>query len=85
MAQTHFSHGEETLSFGGGDHVATFEKDKLRVRQGTRPPDEVWYHRYHVSWTRRRGLQGSAMSRSTQPKDPDQEAHNRGGLEIIIR
>jgi hypothetical protein len=28
---------------------------------------------------------GSVMSRSTRPKDPCQETHNRGGLEIIIR
>jgi hypothetical protein len=28
---------------------------------------------------------GSAMSWPTRPMDPDQEAHNQGGLEIVIR
>jgi hypothetical protein len=43
--------------------------------------DEVWYHGYHVSWTRLRGTGGPIKSRSTQPKGTGQEAHNRGSLE----
>jgi hypothetical protein len=43
--------------------------------------DDIWYHGYHVSWTRRKGTGGPTMSRRTQPKDLDQVVYNRGGLE----
>jgi hypothetical protein len=42
--------------------------------------DEIWYHGYYVSWTRRKGTRRSVMSRFTRPKNTGQVAHNRGGL-----
>jgi hypothetical protein len=47
--------------------------------------DEVWFHGYQVSWTQKKGIGGPTMSQPTRPKDPGQEAHNRAGLEIIIK
>jgi hypothetical protein len=38
--------------------------------------DDVWYHGYHVSWTRQKGIGGPTMSRPTQPMDMVQEAHS---------
>jgi hypothetical protein len=39
--------------------------------------NEVWYHGYQVSWTRRKGIGGGAtMSQPTRPKDMNQEAHD---------
>jgi hypothetical protein len=38
--------------------------------------DEVWYHRYHIFWTRQGGIGGPTMSRSTQSKGTGQKAHN---------
>jgi hypothetical protein len=46
--------------------------------------DEVWYHGYQIYWTQKRGTGGPTMSQPTWPKNPGQEAHNRGGLKIII-
>jgi hypothetical protein len=47
--------------------------------------DEVWYHGYHVSWTRQRGTGGPTISQSTRPKGTGQEALNPGGLEDNYR
>jgi hypothetical protein len=47
--------------------------------------DEVWYHGYHISWTRQRGIEGPTMSRPTWSKDTGQEAHNQDGLEDNYR
>jgi hypothetical protein len=38
--------------------------------------DEVWYHGYHVVWTRGEEKGGGdTMSRPTRPKDPGQEVN----------
>jgi hypothetical protein len=58
---------------------------RLAPSRPPRPPDEVWYHGYQVSWTRNRGIGEPTMNRPTRPKDSGQEAHNQGSLEIIIR
>jgi hypothetical protein len=47
--------------------------------------DDIWYHGCHISWTRRKGIGGSTMSRPTRPKYAGQVAHLRGGFDDRYR
>jgi hypothetical protein len=58
------------------------DQSSLAKHSGGGAADVVWYHGYQVSWTRKRRIGGPDMCR---PRNHGQEAHNRGGLEIIIR
>jgi hypothetical protein len=62
----------------------TWTMSRLVLNENSRT-DEVWYHGYHISYTRPNGTGGPTMSRSTPPKGTGQEAHNRGGLEDNYR